>query len=72
MKKTWKERLYDVSRSQFVVRYIPGLLFGLALLSIVCCFVFGILFYCLYGQCCNEKVVEEFKGIKTVTEIKEK
>ena len=44
MNKTWKERLYDVSRSQFVVRYIPGLLFGLALLSIVCCFLFGNLF----------------------------
>ena len=25
--------------------------------------------YCLYGQCHNEKIIEEFKGIKTVTEV---
>lgn len=44
MKKTWKERLYDVSSSQFAVRHIPTLPLGLALLSIVCCLVFGMLF----------------------------
>lgn len=44
MKKTWKERLYDVSCSRFAVRYIPTLPLGLALLSIVCCLVFGMLF----------------------------
>lgn len=44
MKKTWKERLYDISCSRFVVRHIPTLPLGLALLSIVCCLVFGILF----------------------------
>ncbi|MBO5179993.1 MAG: hypothetical protein J6B87_06585 [Clostridia bacterium] len=44
MKKTWKERLYDVSCSRFVTRHIPSLLLGVALLSIICYFVFGILF----------------------------
>ncbi len=44
MKKTWKERLHDVSCSRFAVRHIPTLPLGLALLSIVCCFVFGMLF----------------------------
>ena len=44
MKKTWKERLYNVSCSKFAGKYIPTLPMGLALLSIVCCFGFGILF----------------------------
>lgn len=25
--------------------------------------------YCSYGQCHNEKVIEEFKCIKTITEV---
>ena len=44
MKKTWKERLYDISCSRFVVRHIPTLPLGLALLSIVCFLVCAILF----------------------------
>lgn len=44
MKKTWKEQLYNVSCSRFAVRYIPTLPLGLALLSIVCSLVFGMLF----------------------------
>ena len=44
MKKTWKDRLYDVSCSRFVARHIPGLPLGLGLLSIVCFFVFTALF----------------------------
>lgn len=44
MVKTWKERLYDISCNRFVEKYIPTLPLGLALLSIVCCFVFGMLF----------------------------
>ena len=44
MKKTWKERLYDVSCSRFAVRYNPTLLLGLALVSIVCGLVFEMLF----------------------------
>ena len=46
MKKTWKERLYNVSCSRFAVEHIPTLHMGLALLSIVCAFVFEILFEC--------------------------
>ena len=44
MKKTWKERLYDVSCSRFAVRHNPTLPLGLALLSIVCGVVFEMLF----------------------------
>jgi len=47
MKKTWKEQLYDVSCSRFVVRHIPSLFLWLTLLSIIGVFVFAILFDCI-------------------------
>lgn len=39
MKKTWKERLYDISCSRFVTRYFPLLYPGLALLCFICVFI---------------------------------
>lgn len=39
MKKTWKERLYDVSSSSFVERYIPFLSIGLGITCIACSIV---------------------------------
>ena len=44
MKKSWKESLYDVSCSRFVERNIPIFPIVLGLLSIVCCFIFGMVF----------------------------